>query len=655
MHQALTQVLLLLVLTVPAIILFQRLRIPSSLAYLAVGVVVGGYTAGPVVQSDYLQMIAEFGVVFLLFTIGLNFTVAQIYAMRHALLGLGTGQVFLTALLIGGLAWLAGLPPAAAFVAGAVFAQSSTTIISRQLAEQGEEGTRHGRLGVAMSVFQDVTAVPFLVIIPVLGLSAAGDLGGTLGITLFKALLALALVLLVGRYLLRPLLHQVAILRSAELFSLSVLLVSLAAAWTTQQLGLSMAFGAFLAGMVLGDTEFRHQVEATIRPYRDVLLGLFFISIGMLVQPALFPQIWREALVGALALLLVKLLLVSLLVRSAGFEPRMALRTGLLLAVGGEFGFALLAIALDAAVIEPLLAQTLLASVLLSMVVAPFMIRYNLQLSAWLADKPLPEVDQGLRLADGAAPGNHVILCGYGRTGQMIGHFLDREGSAYLALDTDAAMVGEARLAGQPVYYADATTPSVLEAAGLDSARLLIISHDDRSALLRTLACVRQQRPDLPILVRARDESWCDELRAMGASEVIPETLEAGITMASHALLSLGVPQYRVSRYLQEQRSQRYPMLRELFRGPLDEVVPEGAETVERLHSVRLEQDSAACGRLLGDLPLGATLVSALVRDGQRTRYPAPETRLQAEDVLVLLGSGAELENAERRLTRKSD
>lgn len=655
MHQALTQVLLLLVLTVPAIILFQRLRIPSSLAYLAVGVVVGGYTAGPVVQSDYLQMIAEFGVVFLLFTIGLNFTVAQIYAMRHALLGLGTGQVFLTALLIGGLAWLAGLPPAAAFVAGAVFAQSSTTIISRQLAEQGEEGTRHGRLGVAMSVFQDVTAVPFLVIIPVLGLSAAGDLGGTLGITLFKALLALALVLLVGRYLLRPLLHQVAILRSAELFSLSVLLVSLAAAWTTQQLGLSMAFGAFLAGMVLGDTEFRHQVEATIRPYRDVLLGLFFISIGMLVQPALFPQIWREALVGALALLLVKLLLVSLLVRSAGFEPRMALRTGLLLAVGGEFGFALLAIALDAAVIEPLLAQTLLASVLLSMVVAPFMIRYNLQLSAWLADKPLPEVDQGLRLADGAAPGNHVILCGYGRTGQMIGHFLDREGSAYLALDTDAAMVGEARLAGQPVYYADATTPSVLEAAGLASARLLIISHDDRSALLRTLACVRQQRPDLPILVRARDESWGDELRAMGASEVIPETLEAGITMASHALLSLGVPQYRVSRYLQEQRSQRYPMLRELFRGPLDEVVTEGAEAIERLHSVRLEQDSAACGRLLGDLPLGATLVSALVRDGQRTRYPAPETRLQAEDVLVLLGSGAELENAERRLTRKSD
>ena len=655
MHQALTQVLLLLVLTVPAIILFQRLRIPSSLAYLAVGVVVGGYTAGPVVQSDYLQMIAEFGVVFLLFTIGLNFTVAQIYAMRHALLGLGTGQVFLTALLIGGLAWLAGLPPAAAFVAGAVFAQSSTTIISRQLAEQGEEGTRHGRLGVAMSVFQDVTAVPFLVIIPVLGLSAAGDLGGTLGITLFKALLALALVLLVGRYLLRPLLHQVAILRSAELFSLSVLLVSLAAAWTTQQLGLSMAFGAFLAGMVLGDTEFRHQVEATIRPYRDVLLGLFFISIGMLVQPALFPQIWREALVGALALLLVKLLLVSLLVRSAGFEPRMALRTGLLLAVGGEFGFALLAIALDAAVIEPLLAQTLLASVLLSMVVAPFMIRYNLQLSAWLADKPLPEVDQGLRLADGAAPGNHVILCGYGRTGQMIGHFLDREGSAYLALDTDAAMVGEARLAGQPVYYADATTPSVLEAAGLASARLLIISHDDRSALLRTLACVRQQRPDLPILVRARDESWGDELRAMGASEVIPETLEAGITMASHALLSLGVPQYRVSRYLQEQRSQRYPMLRELFRGPLDEVVPEGAEAIERLHSVRLEQDSAACGRLLGDLPLGATLVSALVRDGQRTRYPAPETRLQAEDVLVLLGAGAELENAERRLTRKPD
>ncbi len=380
-QQPFLALLLLLGATVAVVILFQRLRIPSSLGYLLVGLLLGPHTRGPVVDGQQIQLAAELGIVFLMFTMGLNFSLPQLHAQRHLILGLGLGQVVLTTAVIGLLAWLLGLSPAAAFVVGAVFAQSSTTIISKQLAEQGEDKSRHGRLGVTMSVFQDITAVPFVVIIPVLGIASAKGLAIALSWALAKAVLAFLAVFFTGRWLLRPLFHEVASRRSTELFTLTVLFVSLIAAWTTQSLGLSMAFGAFLAGMMLGETEFRHQVESTIRPFRDVLLGLFFVSIGMMFDPASLPQIWHWSLAGALFLLGIKALLVAYLVRWARMDPLSAWRTGILLAVGGEFGFALLAIALGAGIIDPELAQTCLTAVLISMVVAPFLIRYNQRLA----------------------------------------------------------------------------------------------------------------------------------------------------------------------------------------------------------------------------------------------------------------------------------
>jgi len=388
---ALTQILLLLGSAVAIVLLFQRLRIPSSLAYLLIGLLLGPHTAGPVVDALPLQGLAEFGIVFLLFTIGLNFSLPQIHALRHLVLGLGTAQVALTTVAVGLIAWAAGLAPAAAFVVGAVFAQSSTTIISRQLAEQSEEHARHARLGVAMSVFQDVTAVPFLVVIPVLATAGAVALGTALAWALAKAALALVLVVFVGRWLLRPLFHLVAARRSAELFTLTVLFVALAAGATTHGLGLSMAFGAFLAGMVLGDTEFRHQVEATIRPFRDVLLGLFFVGIGMLVDPLQVARLWPWGLAGAALLLVVKCLLVAGIVRRAGIDWVTSWRTGLLLAVGGEFGFALLALGLQAQAITEPLGQIVLMSVLFSMLGGSLLIRFNHALALRLA----PSSDRG--------------------------------------------------------------------------------------------------------------------------------------------------------------------------------------------------------------------------------------------------------------------
>ncbi len=644
--QPIVQLLILLLAAVVVVAVFQKLRIPSTLGYLLVGVVLGPYTPGPVIEGHQLRLIAEFGIVFLLFTIGLSYSLPQIRALRSQVFMLGTGQVVLTTALVGLGAWYAGLSPVAAFAVGAVFAQSSTTVISRQLSEIGEEHSRHGRLGVAMSVFQDVTAVPFVIVIPALGVAAAaGSIGSTLVWAVVKAVLAFGIVFLVGRWILRPLFHAVSGNRSAELFTLTVLLVSLAAGWTTAELGLSMAFGAFLAGMMLGETEFRHQVEAAIRPFRDVLLGLFFVGIGMLIDLRTVPDVWLEVLVGALVLMSVKIVLVAGLVRAAGIETVTAWQTGLLLAVGGEFGFALLAIALSSGALPDTTGQIALASVLLSIVLAPFLIRHNRAIAMRLApvhDERSNEAPSATESSIAAALSGHVIICGYGRIGQSIANFLDEEAIPYVALDLDASRVRDAHLAGEPVYYGDATELAVLESVGIANARLLVISHQDLPAAYAILAVVRSLRPGLPVMVRATDESQVDKLRAAGAVEVVPETLEAALMITAHALLLLDVPLARVLRRIQEQRTSRYPLLREFVRGDgpsLDEAEP----VAERVHPVVLTERSRAVGKLIGELNLPGVMVTALVRNGERQLNPSSGTRLEPGDVLVLFGPDADV------------
>ncbi len=653
LEEPIVQLLILLLAAVVVVAVFQRLRVPSTLGYLLVGVVLGPYTPGPVVEGHQLRLIAEFGIVFLLFTIGLNFSLPQIRALRSQVFVLGTGQVVLTTAVVGIVAWLAGLPPAAAFVVGAVFAQSSTTVISRQLTEQGEENSRHGRLGTAMSVFQDVTAVPFVIVIPALGAAAgAGSIGTTMGWAVLKALLAFAIVFVVGRWVLRPAFHAVAESRSAELFTLTVLLVSLSAGWTTAELGLSMAFGAFLAGMVLGETEFRHQVEAAIRPFRDVLLGLFFVGIGMLFDLRSLPDIWLAAVGGALVLMLVKIVLVAGLVRASGIDTMTAWQTGLMLAVGGEFGFAVLAIALGSGVIADATGQVALASVLLSIVLAPLLIRHNHAIAAWLT----PTRGQSSEAAPAATTAGlaaglsgHVIICGYGRIGQSIANFLDEEHIPYVALDLDASRVREAHLAGEPVYFGDASDRTVLESVGIANARLLVIGHHDLPAALAVLDAVRNLRPGLPVMVRATDESQVDKLREAGATEVVPETLEAALMITAHALLLLDVPLARVLRRIQEQRTGRYQLLKEFIRG--DAPYPdEDAPAVERVHPVVLPERSGVVGKTIGELELPGVTVTALVRKGERLLDPPAGTRLEPGDVLVLFGSDSDVRRSEDSL-----
>lgn len=652
-HGIFEEILILLIVTVFTVAVFQRLRLPSSLGYLLVGVLVGPYVFGWISDPGATHALAEFGIVFLLFTIGLNFSLPQVLAMKHLVFGLGTSQVLLTTAAIALPLWLAGLPAAAAFVVGAAFAQSSTTIISKQLADQAEDQSRHGRLAIAMSVFQDVTAVPLVVVIPMLA-GGADTSGEPVVWTLFKAVMAFVVVLAAGRWALRPLFHEIALRRSPELFTLTALLVSLAAAWVTNTLGLSMALGAFLAGMMLGETEFRHQVEAAIRPFRDVLLGLFFISIGMLFNLHVLPDIWPWVLAGAAGLLALKILLVVVLTRLAGVDTVTALRIGIVLAVGGEFGFALVAIAVGANAIDATSTQVTLNAILLSMILAPLLIRHNSRI-AGLLRRPAPAAAGGAVFSippESRGLRGHVIVCGYGRVGQNVARFLEQEGIEYVALDLDPVRVREARMAGERAYYGDSADTQILEAVGLEHARMLVVSYDDTGSALKMLQHVRPLRPQLPVLVRTRDESTLESLQRAGATEVVSETLEAGMMLVSHVLLLLGIPASRVLRRMRDLRTDRYRLLREFFHGQ-DPLFEESEEKFhERLRAVTLPEGAWAVGRTLVELALDRerVLVTALTRGGVRGLGPEPHTRLRAGDVLVLYAAPPDLERAEARL-----
>ena len=553
----LVQIILLLAVSVMVMVAFQRLYIPSSLGYLLVGLILGPHTAGPTVHVSELKVLAEFGVVFLLFSIGLNYSLPQLHAMRHQILGLGTAQVALTTAAVAALLWLAGLSPAVAFVIGAVFAQSSSTIIGRQLAEQGEDATPHGRLGLAISVFQDVTAVPFLILIPVLGAATGMNaLAGELGWAMAKAVLAFALVFYAVRWAMRPLFHLVAERRSAELFTLTVLLVVLAAAWTTDSLGLSLAFGAFLAGMMLGETEFRHQVESSIRPFRDVLLGLFFVGIGMLIDPGTLPRIWHWALMGMLLLLLSKIVVVALIVRRSGMDTLAAWRTALLLAVGGEFGFALLAIALEASVIESEIGQIVLTAVLFSMIAGVLLIRYNQAIAARLA-RPAAE---GAPLAERVAglPVPQVLIGGYGRVGHTIAVLLKSSGVDFVAFDTDPKRVQQGQADGHAVLYGDIADPELLAAARAERASLAIVTVNSHAVALRTVAALRQHCPQVPVIARARDLEASSALVNAGAIHAYPEAIESSLRLGATALRMLRISTVDIDQMLQDIRDGDY-------------------------------------------------------------------------------------------------
>ena len=638
--------------TLAVVVGLRRLRLPLILAFLIVGMCVGPHALGWVSATETTETLAEFGVVFLLFTLGLEFSLPRLIAMRGEVLTLGGLQVAGTTAATAAIGWAVGLSLPVAILLGGAVAMSSTAIVLRQLTEQDELNRTHGRLAFGVLLFQDLAFVPFLALAGVL--ASPQEQYTTLEITLAvgKAAIALLIVLASGRWLLRPLFHEIAASNAPELFTFAVLFVAIGAAWSTHAAGLSFALGAFLAGMMLAETEYRYQVEAGIRPFRDTLLGLFFVTIGMQLDvPALLGQL--PVVIAILAtMLLVKAVIVTLAGRPFAGEWFKALRAGVVLSPGGEFGFALLALLLDNRLIGADFTQPVLAAITLSMLIAPVLIRHNKTVARYFMHQSGPS-QTGLARLEAAnqaiARRDHVIVCGYGRVGQNVGRVLETEGFEFLAMDLDPVRVRTALAAGDAVIYGDAADDGVLKSAGLDRANAVVVTFSDTARALAIVRAVRRQRPALPILVRAQDETHLEELIAAGATEVVPETLEAALTLVSNTLHMLQVPASRVIRRVGEIRRQRYKALRSVIaRDPAGRSEDTG-EFREELHTVVLPPGAWSIGRTLSEIRGRGAEVSftAVRRDGIVGRDPDLEMTLREGDVVVLFGTPEAQEHAE--------
>jgi CPA2 family monovalent cation:H+ antiporter-2 len=664
MTSGLELTLLLLGSAVLGVVAFRMLHLPPMLGYLAVGVLIGPNALALADNGPTTHGLAEFGVVFLMFSIGLEFSLAQLRAMRRIVFGLGLAQVALTILvtILAALAlpYLSTTLPLpvhigwqAALALGGALAMSSTAIVSKLLTERLELESQHGRRIIGILLFQDLAVVPLLILIPSLA-RPAEELAMTLGWAAVKAAAVLALLLFFGQKLMRSWFTIVVKRRSQELFMLNLLLVTLGAAWITERAGLSMALGAFVAGMLISETPYKHQVEEDIKPFRDVLLGLFFITIGMLLDLRLVLQNWYVVLLLLVLPVLLKFGLIAALAKAFGSSDGVAMRTGLALAQAGEFGFVLLNLASGSKLIDPFLIQLVLASMVLSMLAAPFIIANMDKIAMKVASNEW--MLQSLQLTQLAsrtmAAQKHVIIAGFGRSGQSLATLLSEEKLPWYALDLDPERVQEARTAGVNVSYGDCTRRESLIAAGINRANALVITFADTRLALKVLHLVHELAPTLPVIVRAHDDTELDVLKKAGATEVVPEALESSLMLASHALVVMGVPLRRVVHRVQAARDERYASLRGFFHGAGD-VSDDPEHSWVRLHSVTLKDDAGAVGRCIAELQLdevGAEVTA--VRRGQERIEPARDTELRAGDVVVLRGTGSAVTRAEGRLLR---
>ena len=651
MFDSLTSVLLLLTSSVLAVALFRALKLPAMLAYFFVGMLFGPFGFNFLPSTDSGRHVAEFGIVFLMFSVGLEFSLPKLYAMRKTLFGLGGAQVLITlgvSMLVG---WLAGLSLPTAFVIGGALTMSSTAIVSKILMERVDLNSRHGRLSIGILLFQDLAVIPILVLIPALG-AHSGDLANILGLSLIKTVVLLFVLFKFGKTVINYWFELVAAQRSRELFIMNVLMVTLLLAAATKLAGLSYALGAFIAGMLISETRYRYQVESDIAPFRDILLGLFFISVGMLLDISFMLNHIGLVLALLIGFVLFKAAVVAVLTKLFGYEVGVGIRTGIILAQAGEFSFVLLALGLEQKLIGGDELQIVLAASLISMIIAPFIIQKNGRIARKLAKNYTKNSAQIVGEIEHSTVNlkDHVIICGYGRSGQYLGRFLKEENIPFIALDIDPARVQDAAAAGEHVMYGDAGRRIVLEAAGGARAKALIVSYADTRASMKVLHVAQEAYPALPVIVRTYDDAEMDAFREAGATEVVPEVLEGSLMLASHALVLLGVPLNRVVKRIRLFREERYKMFKGFFGGMTDTDKASTKHRVNRLHSVEVTSGTFAQGQYLEDINF--THFDVALQYIRRPNmlediHPRPDIMLAEGDVLVLLGSAEDLVAAE--------
>ncbi|ODN41742.1 cation:proton antiporter domain-containing protein [Piscirickettsia litoralis] len=648
-----TQLLALLGASIGVIYLFHRLNLPSVLGYLSVGLFAGfilDHTS--LLQLKDMQVIAKFGVVFLLFSIGLQLPIRRLLAMKSAVFLLGGLQVVITTLVAWGIAALTPLSTTAAFVVGAAVALSSTALISKTLSDSKELNTPLGRSAFGAIIFQDMMVAPLLIIITALAETTGNEsVWFNISLEMVKGAATLIVLYLIGHWILSPLFAAISKTRSSELFMLTALFTALAAANFTEMMGLSKELGAFLAGVLLSGTPYHHQVEADIRPFKDSLLGFFFISVGMMVDIDLLPVVWKQIILVALGLIAVKLILTTLICLGLRMHNgRDSLRIGILLAQGGEFSFVLIALASQINILNPIDDQILLMSFIFSMIVSLLIIYSYDKLKNYFPEPNLPT--QPLT-NNNEELSSHVVICGFGRTGQQIARILASEGFQYVAIDSDPVRVNQAALAGENIIYGNSSHGGILDASKLRSAKALVITFADNDAATAITNYAHKSSNKIDILVRTHNDDDYKNFIALGATEVISRTSESSLLLGSHLLLLLGVPRYRVMRWSFDTHQSRYSMLKGFFQaGDSSEQHDEPDSERESLQSFFLPPRSYAIGKTLAELNLSQyeVIVTALRRNGIRSEDPPSDTKLKENDIIVLYGQANAIENAEVKL-----
>ncbi len=645
---------LVIVLAVSLVVVFalRRAGVPTIAALLLSGVVLGPGGLGLVREHESIEVVAEIGVAMLLFGIGLKLSLRELTSLRALIFGAGGLQVGLTAGAGAGIAAALGHPPGQAVFFGCLLALSSTAIVLKLFENRGETDAPHGRLGLSMLVFQDLAVVPMTLLLPVLG--HAGEVSWSrAGTTLLQSLAMVAVIVVSARFVFPRLLEQVVRARSRELFMLATLLTVLGTAWLGSLAGVSLALGAFLAGIVVADSDYAQQLLAEIVPLRDAFGSLFFVSVGMLLDPALWLREPAATLGLGGAVLVGKALVVGAVALVFGFGLRAAVLAGLALAQIGEFSFILAAAGQPHGLIGGELMQRFLAVSVLTMVLTPFVVLLSPRLAAHTERVPWLRRQLGARAIPAAetsaAPADHVVVVGHGLNGRNVARVLRERGIPYVVLELNPHTVRDARRRGEPALYGDAASPDVLIHAGVARARVLVVAIADPSATRQIVAVARRAAPRLTIVVRTRYMSEVGALHRLGADEVVPEEFETSLELAGAAMAAYGVSGRAIERDKARIRQERYASLVAEGRATRP-VAPLGALlTAADLDEVALGEGSPASGRTLREIDLrgrsGASVV-AVARGGDLTGNPAPDFALRSGDVLWVWGQPPQLEAA---------
>jgi CPA2 family monovalent cation:H+ antiporter-2 len=644
------EILLIFTTAVVIVWLFRKLKLPTILAYLAAGVLVGEFGLGLVKDNGNYEHLAELGIVFLLFTLGLEFSLPRLLAMKRLVFAVGSLQVAVSLLVFTLLALLFGLDFSSAFVVGGILALSSTAIVIRQLSETGAMKRKSGQLSVAILLFQDVAVVPLLIVIPMLAVQGDSSLLSTLAFAMLKGISVVILLLFIGKWLLPKIFDVIAQVRTDELFVLTTLLVILLASAITQWFGLSMALGAFLAGMMLGESEYKYQLEADIRPYRDILLGLFFITVGMKLDIFLLLSSPIKLLLFMASFMLIKIFIIKALAVRAGQIEKDAWASGIMLAQMGEFGFVLIALANQSNILPVNVSSMLLGAGVISMAVTPYMVENARSWGRFLSQKNSDEHKELQTLISTEKLSDHVIICGFGRVGQTVSRFLKQDNIPFVAIDTDPLRTSKARDAGEHILFGSSRQTELLKAANLDEAKLVVIAFGEDRQSIEVIKKVRSLSETVPILVRTRNDDQFEVIKRAGANEVVPESLEGSLMLVSQVLALTGVPFARIIRRVQKERKNHYNHLHGFFQGEDTDLSATGMNEVEIAHALTIQQKSYACGKSIACLKLKENKVDVVSIRRQDKEIIDPEDGMIIieDDTLVIRGKVRKIKKADK-------